>query len=106
MSDESSWFRNVHGRLGAGVCAAIAKHFRWNVVLVRVAFIASLAISGGLACWVYLAFWAVTPFNPGARLLAQRFLGQLNSFFTTTVGPEPVRAEAARPDDSNVASVE
>ena len=102
----SSWFRNVPGRLAAGVCVAIANHFRWNVVLVRVAFVATLAISGGLACWVYLAFWALTPFDAGSKSPAQRLLGGVSSFFTTSVATSAPPDTVAHQSDSNVASVE
>jgi len=88
------------------VCASIAKHFNWNVVFVRVAFIVSLAITGGLACWVYLAFWAVTPFNSGSKSAAQRLLAGAGSFFTTSVGPEVHASPTPPASDSNVASVD
>ncbi len=96
-----SWHRNVSSRIGAGVCASIAAHFGWNVVLVRVAFVASLAVTGGLACWVYLTFWAVTPFNIGTWSFAQKLLGAFGRFFTTQ-SPPP----ASSPSVSNVVSVE
>lgn len=109
MSDRTggadAWYRNVPGRLGAGVCASLAAHFRWNVVVVRVAFVASLAITGGLACWVYLAFWALTPFNAGSKSLGQRLLGAIGPFFTTTVAhPSPPTTGSAT--DANVNTVE
>ncbi len=97
----TSWHRNVPSRIGAGVCASIAAHFRWNVVLVRVAFVASLAVTGGLACWVYLAFWAVTPFDAGTRSFAQKLLGAFGRFFTTA-SPPPANSHGP----SNVVSVE
>ncbi len=78
--------------------------------MVRVAFVASLAVTGGLACWVYLAFWALTPYSPSSRAPAQRFMQSLHSFFTTSVassGPVAAASPNEGPDSgSNVARVD
>ena len=105
-ASSETWSRNIPGRVGAGVCSAIASHFGWSVVPVRVAFIVSLLISGGLACWVYLAFWAVTPFNEVDRSAAQRFLAMVTRFFTSTVSTASAPAEPPLSESPNVRPVE
>ena len=109
MGDTSEpWFRNVGGRLGAGVCASLAEHLKLNPVFVRVAFVVSLLFTGGLACWVYLAFWALTPFDRGGRSFAQRVFGAMGPFFTSSIGPEQHQHTGSVPSDEhgNVRPVE
>ncbi len=72
----------------------------------RVGFIASLMISGGLACWVYLAVWALTPFNRGDRSPVQRFLAILSRFFTSSVSTASAPADSHPRESSNVRPVE
>jgi phage shock protein PspC (stress-responsive transcriptional regulator) len=55
--------RNVPGRVLGGVCAAISLQLGIDAVLVRVAFVVSLAVSAGLSFWIYGLLWVLTPFE-------------------------------------------
>ncbi|GAA5212539.1 PspC domain-containing protein [Microbacterium kyungheense] len=52
--------RPRQGRLIAGVCAAIANRFGWNVTLVRV-LTAIAVIFFGLSLWAYIILWILIP---------------------------------------------
>ena len=52
--------RDIANKKVAGVCAGIARHFGWDVTLVRVAFLASLLLHGvGLVA--YFIAWVCMP---------------------------------------------
>ncbi|MFT3711394.1 MAG: PspC domain-containing protein [Archangium sp.] len=87
QNDVPSFFRNVPGRAAAGVCAALAQHFNWNVALVRVLFVASLAVTGGLVFWVYAALWAMTPFDQTGKSPINRLLDGLRDLFSPPSAP-------------------
>ncbi len=73
--------RDLPGRALGGVCAALAHHFNWDVTLMRIAFVASLAFTGGLVLWVYAAAWLMTPFEQhGKAPLAKVFDGLAGLF--------------------------
>jgi phage shock protein PspC (stress-responsive transcriptional regulator) len=59
--------RGVPGRVAGGVCAAISLQLGWDAVLVRVLFVLSLAITGGLTFWGYALLWALTPLEPEGK---------------------------------------
>lgn len=66
--------RDVPGRIAGGVCASLAQHFNWDVTLMRIAFIVSVAFTGTLVLWVYAAAWLMTPFEAhGKSPLARAF---------------------------------
>jgi phage shock protein C len=72
--DAPGLHRDLPGRALAGVCAAFAHHFGWDVTLMRIAFVASVAVTGGLVFWVYLAAWLMTPFAARDRAPLLRFV--------------------------------
>lgn len=53
-------YRDTNNKLIAGVCAGIAERFGWNVNLVRLAAIASLALPGPQLI-LYLLLWVILP---------------------------------------------
>jgi len=63
------------------VCAAIALHFNWDVTLMRIAFVVSLALLGPIPIWVYVAAWLMTPFaqDGKARWGSHGLVGKLFS---------------------------
>jgi phage shock protein PspC (stress-responsive transcriptional regulator) len=48
------------GRVIAGVCAAVARRFGWNVTLVRVLTVASILIPGPQVV-IYIVLWILIP---------------------------------------------
>ncbi|MBW9095372.1 PspC domain-containing protein [Microbacterium jejuense] len=52
--------RPRQGRVLAGVCAAVANRFGWNVTLVRV-LTAIAVIFFGLSLWAYIILWILIP---------------------------------------------
>ncbi|GAA5202221.1 PspC domain-containing protein [Microbacterium jejuense] len=52
--------RPRQGRLIAGVCAAVANRFGWNVTLVRILTVIAV-IFFGLSLWAYIILWILIP---------------------------------------------
>lgn len=52
--------RDIASKKIAGVCAGIARHYGWDVTLVRVAFLASV-LAHGLGVIAYLIAWICMP---------------------------------------------
>lgn len=52
--------RPRQGRLIAGVCAAVANRFGWNVTLVRILTTIAV-IFFGLSLWAYIILWILIP---------------------------------------------
>lgn len=82
--------RDVPGKVLGGVCAALALHFNWDLTLMRIAFVASVAVLGPLTVWIYLAAWLMTPFRPAEKPPLARFFDGLGNLFS------PPRAEIER----------
>ncbi|MBL8953382.1 MAG: PspC domain-containing protein [Myxococcaceae bacterium] len=61
--DAALMHRNLRGRVAGGVCAALSLQLGWDATLVRVLFVLSLALSGGLTFWGYALLWVLTPFE-------------------------------------------
>lgn len=59
MSSEKSYLRPRDGRVLAGVCAATARQFKVDAVLVRA--LAVLLGLLGVGVLIYLALWIVLP---------------------------------------------
>lgn len=94
QNDVVSLYRDVPGRAVAGVCAALAHHFNWNIALVRVLFVASLAVTGGLVFWVYAAIWLMTPFARSGKSPIAKLFDALRDLFTPpSSGVERVNAD-------------
>jgi len=85
--DAPALYRDVPGRLVGGVCAALALHFNWDVTVMRVLFVASLAVTGGLAAWVYFLIWFLTPFEARGRTPATKVLDALGNLFAKPAPP-------------------
>lgn len=79
---DSGLSRDVQGRVLGGVCAALAQHFNWDVTLMRIVFVSSLAVTGGLVFWVYLATWLMTPFGKNERAPMARFFDAVGNLFS------------------------
>lgn len=56
----TSLARPRRGRLIAGVCAGIARRYRWSPWTVRLAFIVSCVLPGPQIL-IYLALWLLVP---------------------------------------------
>ena len=82
QGDVVGLYRNVPGRAAGGVTAAIAQHFNWDVTLMRVAFIVSLAVLGPVSVWVYVAVWAMTPFEQDGKAPLARFMDGVGKVFS------------------------
>jgi phage shock protein PspC (stress-responsive transcriptional regulator) len=80
--DAPGLYRDVPGRLVGGVCAALALHFNWDVTVMRVVLVASVAVTGGLLAWVYLVLWLMTPFEAGGRAPAHRLVEWVQRLFS------------------------
>ena len=52
--------RPRHGRMIAGVCAALAQHFGWNLTLLRLAWLL-LFLFAGAGGLLYIILWIVIP---------------------------------------------
>ena len=52
--------RPKNGRVIAGVCAAVARRFGWNVTLVRVLTVLSILIPGPQVV-LYIVLWILIP---------------------------------------------
>ena len=52
--------RPQSGRWIAGVCAAVAARFGWNVTLVRILTVIAVVFFG-LSLWAYILLWIVVP---------------------------------------------
>ena len=52
--------RPQQGRWIAGVCAAVANRFGWNVTLVRILTVAAVVFFG-LSLWIYVLLWLLVP---------------------------------------------
>ena len=83
-------YRDVPGRLVGGVCAAVARHFNWDVTLARIAFVVSLAVLGPVSVWAYLAAWLMTPFEQTGKAPLARMLDGLSKLFSPPANVERV----------------
>lgn len=86
QADVVGLYRDVPGRALGGVCAAFAQHFNWDVTLMRIAFIASLAITGGLVLWVYVAAWLMTPGPQHGKAPLAKLFDALGNLFSPKQG--------------------
>jgi phage shock protein PspC (stress-responsive transcriptional regulator) len=78
--------RDVPGRLVGGVAAALSLHLGWDVTLVRVLFVASLAVTGGMSLWGYGLLWVLTPFEAQGRSPAVRVMDWIGRLFAPPSG--------------------
>jgi phage shock protein PspC (stress-responsive transcriptional regulator) len=66
--------RPIHGRMVAGVAAAVADYVGSDPSVVRIAFVI-LALLGGLALPMYAAAWLLIPEEGTDLSIAEDFLG-------------------------------
>lgn len=64
--------RPAQGRILAGVCAALARRFGWNVTVVRLLSVLSILLPGPqviayLVCWIVIPAEQRAPVVTGAR---------------------------------------
>jgi phage shock protein C len=82
QGDVPGLYRDVPARIAGGVCAAMANHFNWDVTLMRVAFLLSLAVLGPIPLWAYLAVWLMTPFEQAGKAPLTRLVDSLGNLFS------------------------
>ncbi len=58
-----AWYRSRHGKMLAGVCAGLADQFGISVTIIRLAFLLSALLGGGVGIIIYLALWVVMPYR-------------------------------------------
>ena len=51
-------------RMVAGVCAGLARHYRWDLTWVRVLTVLIAVFSSGAGLVAYIVFWIVMPEEP------------------------------------------
>lgn len=66
-----AWYRRRNGKMMAGVCAGLAEQFGISVTILRLAFLLSALLGGGVGIIVYLALWVVMPYaeDEGTRAM-------------------------------------
>jgi phage shock protein PspC (stress-responsive transcriptional regulator) len=70
---EKRWYKRLGpGRQLSGVCLGLAERFRWNVTIVRLAFLLALFFHG-LGFWVYVVLDLAMPVHPDDRQYLLRF---------------------------------
>src|SRR5262245_3618718 len=62
-----TWYRTRHGKMIAGVCAGLAEQFGISVTILRLAFLLSALIGGGVGVIIYIALWVVMPYRYAER---------------------------------------
>lgn len=88
--DAAGLYRDAPGRLVAGVCAGLARHFNWDATLIRVLFVVSSVLTGGVAFWVYAMLWFFVPFAPNGSAPSAKFLKWMSELFSK---PEESKVE-------------
>lgn len=78
-----------------GVCAALARAWNVDAVIVRVAFIFLTLITGGFAIFAYLALWALIPERGSTTEPVRRLLPFTRSWSTATLVVVVVATAAA-----------
>ena len=69
-----SWYRVRETKTVAGVCAGLAEQFGVSVTLIRLAFLLSALLGGGMGVVIYLVLWVVMPYRPETETREQRLL--------------------------------
>ena len=67
--------RSRKDRMVAGICAAAAGYFGWDVTLVRVIVAVVSVITGGAGVLAYLAAWVIIPGEGETTSIAQNLIG-------------------------------
>ena len=72
-----TWYRSREGKMIAGVCAGLAEQFGVSVTLIRLAFLLSALLGGGMGIVIYLVLWVVMPYRPEAVTPARAELSDM-----------------------------
>ncbi|HEY2385757.1 MAG TPA: PspC domain-containing protein [Candidatus Binatia bacterium] len=83
-----TWYRRRHGKMMAGVCAGLADQFGISVTIIRLAFLLSALLGGGVGIIVYLALWVVMPYGD---TWAPRSDARMSDVRPAAAPPEPQR---------------
>lgn len=67
-----AWYRSRRDKKIAGVCAGLADEFGVSVTILRLAFVLSMLIGGGVGLIVYCVLWVVMPLRPEEPMPAVR----------------------------------
>jgi len=59
-----AWYRSRRDRKLAGVCGGLAEEFGVSVTILRLAFVLSMLLGGGVGLIVYVVLWVVMPLKP------------------------------------------
>jgi phage shock protein C len=62
-----AWYRSRRDRKVAGVCGGLAEEFGVSVTILRLAFVLSMLLGGGVGLIVYVVLWVVMPLKPDER---------------------------------------
>ncbi len=62
--------RPREGRMIGGVCAAVARHYGWDLALVRILLVVFSCLTSGMGILVYIAAWFLIPDAPYALAAA------------------------------------
>jgi len=62
-----TWYRSRANKMIAGVCAGLAEQFGISVTILRLAFLLSALIGGGVGVIIYIALWVVMPYRRDER---------------------------------------
>jgi phage shock protein PspC (stress-responsive transcriptional regulator) len=68
--------RSRKGQMAAGICAAAAEYFGWDVTLVRVIVAVIAVITGGAGALAYLAAWTIIPEDGKKSSIAENLLSK------------------------------
>ncbi len=89
-----TWYRRRHGKMVAGVCAGLAEQFGISVTILRLAFLLSALLGGGVGIIVYLALWVVMPYAE----VDTRYQGPFPSTYTPSASVPPPTAGPIVPE--------
>jgi phage shock protein C len=78
--------RSRRDRVFAGVCGGMATYLAWDVVLVRVAWIALTILSAGLGIALYLLAWLVVPLEDFGQSQEPAHAAKVSSDTRTVLG--------------------
>ncbi|MBX5483778.1 MAG: PspC domain-containing protein [Myxococcaceae bacterium] len=82
-------YRVQEGKLIAGVCNGLARHFGVDAAWVRVAFALMALMSVGLVFWGYLFLWVITPKTPEGSSPFENVLQAVKSLFSAPTQSYP-----------------
>jgi phage shock protein C len=99
MQERRRLSRDRDGRMLGGVCAGIARHYDYDVTVVRIVFVL-LALLSGFGIIVYLAMWLLVPAAPreemGTRQVMRDNRDEMTERARLAADSARAAAEAAR----------